>query len=143
MERYSGQDLGESPHIVVLGSCKVGNFIVSIPVLNGLRTRFPDAAIGFIGSELTADFEQALACVDWRTSWDASIETAGQQLVGQLTNKWIVGACCSGAQPGWFQPSHNILGALAESAICCRWRVNTKSPSPAALGHVAAAGVSR
>ena len=40
MERYSGQDLGKSPHIVVLGSCKVGNFIVSIPVLSGLRARF-------------------------------------------------------------------------------------------------------
>ena len=87
MERYSGQDLGKSPHIVVLGSCKVGNFIVSIPVLNGLRERFPDATIGFIGSELTADFEQALACVDWRTSWDASIETAAQQLVGHLSEQ--------------------------------------------------------
>ena len=87
IERYSCQDLGAKPHVVVLGSCKVGNFIVSIPVLNGLRTRFPDATIGFVGSELTADFEQALACVDWRTSWDASIETAGQQLVAQLTEQ--------------------------------------------------------
>ena len=87
MERYSGQDLGESPHVVVLGSCKVGNFIVSIPVLNGLRSRFPDATIGFIGSDLTADFEQALACVDWRTSWDDSIELAGQLLVAQLSEQ--------------------------------------------------------
>ena len=39
MECYSGQDLSESPHIVVLGSCKVGHFIVSVPVLNGLRVR--------------------------------------------------------------------------------------------------------
>ena len=87
MERYSGQALGELPHIVVLGSCKVGNFIVSIPVLNGLRARFPDSTIGFIGSELTADFEQALACVDWRISWDASIEMAGQRLVAQLSEQ--------------------------------------------------------
>ena len=57
MQRYGGEELGSSPHIVVLGSCKVGNFVVSTPVLRGLRNRFPDAVIGFIGSEVTADFE--------------------------------------------------------------------------------------
>ena len=60
MQRYSGEHLGLAPHIVVLGSCKVGNFVVSTPMLRGLRARFPDAVIGFIGSEVTADFEQAL-----------------------------------------------------------------------------------
>ena len=53
MQRYSGEHLGSAPHIVVLGSCKVGNFVVSTPVLCGLRARFPDAVIGFIGSEVT------------------------------------------------------------------------------------------
>ena len=60
MKRYSGEHLGSAPHVVALGSCKVGNFVVSTPVLRGLRTRFPDAVIGFIGSEVTSDFEQAL-----------------------------------------------------------------------------------
>ena len=32
--------------------------MVSTPVLRGLRARFPDAVIGFIGSEVTADFER-------------------------------------------------------------------------------------
>ena len=50
MQRYAGEHLGSFPHIVVLGSCKVGNFVVSTPVLRGLRVRFPDAVIGFIGS---------------------------------------------------------------------------------------------
>ena len=68
--RYAGEDLGAAPHIVVLGSCKVGNFVVSTPVLRGLRHRFPDAVIGFIGSEVTADFECALPELDWRCSWD-------------------------------------------------------------------------
>ena len=58
MQRYRGEHLGSTPHIVVLGSCKVGNFVVSTPVLRGLRVRFPDAVIGFIGSEVTADFER-------------------------------------------------------------------------------------
>ena len=58
MKRYSGEHLGSAPHVVALGSCKVGTFVVSTPVLRGLRTRFPDAVIGFIGSEVTSDFEQ-------------------------------------------------------------------------------------
>ena len=43
---------GISPHIVVIGSCKVGNFVVSTPMLRGLRARFPDAVIGFIAAAL-------------------------------------------------------------------------------------------
>ena len=70
MQRYGGEHLGPNPHIVALGSCKVGNFVVSTPVLRGLRARFPDAVIGFIGSEVTADFERAFPDIDWRCSWD-------------------------------------------------------------------------
>ena len=77
LTRYSGEDLGSAPHIVVLGSCKVGNFVVSTPVLRGLRCRFPDAVIGFVGSEVTADFESALTELDWRCSWDDSTAGAG------------------------------------------------------------------
>ena len=66
MQRYSGGTLGPAPHIVVLGACKVGNFAVSTPTLQGLRARFPDAVIGFIGSEITAEFEEAHPCIDWR-----------------------------------------------------------------------------
>ena len=83
MQRYNGEHLGPAPHIVVLGSCKVGNFVVSTPVLRGLRARFPDAVIGFIGSEVTADFERAMTCLDWRCSWDDL--SAGSGLGLQLT----------------------------------------------------------
>ena len=71
MRRYSNQSLGPKPHIVVLGSCKVGNFIATTPALEGLRNRFPDAVIGFLGSDVTADLETAHPCIDWRCSWDA------------------------------------------------------------------------
>jgi len=87
LERYSGQPLGVAPHIVVLGSCKVGNFVVSTPVLRGLKTRFPDAVLGFVGSELTADFEQALPTIDWRLSWDDPAAGAGARLQQQLSDR--------------------------------------------------------
>ena len=61
--RYAGEDLGAAPHIVVLGSCKVGNFVVSTPVLSGLRNRFPDAVIGFIGSDVTLILSEH--CLSW------------------------------------------------------------------------------
>ena len=70
MKRYSGESLPSDSHIVVLGSCKVGNFVVSTPVLRGLRKRFPTSIIGFIGSQVTVDFERALPEIDWRISWD-------------------------------------------------------------------------
>ena len=53
-------------HIAVLGSCKVGNFVASLPV-RLLRRRYPKAQIDFWGSEATADFEQAL-CVEGQPS---------------------------------------------------------------------------
>ncbi|MCP9775654.1 glycosyltransferase family 9 protein [Cyanobium sp. WAJ14-Wanaka] len=84
MQRYGGEELGEAPHIVVLGSCKVGNFVVSTPVLRGLKARFPKAVLGFVGSELTADFEAALDAIDWRLSWDDPAPGAGLRLQQEL-----------------------------------------------------------
>ena len=74
MQRYDGRDLGASPHIAILGSCKLGNFIVTIPMLRILRNKYPGAVIDFWGSEITIDFELALCGknqpLDWRKSWD-------------------------------------------------------------------------
>ena len=74
MQRYDGRDLGASPHIAILGSCKLGNFIVTIPMLRILRDKYPGAVIDFWGSEITKDFELALCGknqpLDWRKSWD-------------------------------------------------------------------------
>ncbi len=80
LQRYAGEPLGQAPHIVVLGSCKLGNFVVSTPVLMGLRRRFPDACIGFIGSCVTQDFEVAHPVIDWRVSWDDPASDAGLAL---------------------------------------------------------------
>ena len=84
MERYSGEDLGDNPHIVVLGSCKVGNFVVSTPTLQALKNRFPNSVLGFIGSDVTSDFESSLSSIDWRISWDANFPDAGLRLLQEL-----------------------------------------------------------
>jgi heptosyltransferase-3 len=86
MQRYAGESLGSRPHIVVLGSCKVGNFVVSTPLLRGLQVRFPDAVIGFIGSEITADFEEAFSAIHWRISWDKQGYRAGLELQQTLVD---------------------------------------------------------
>ena len=73
MHRYSGEHLGSAPHIVVLGSCKVGNFVVSTPVLRGLRARFPDAVIDFteelIGARFTIENPNATSSCGCGTSF--------------------------------------------------------------------------
>ena len=74
VQRYDGRDLGSQPHIAVLGSCKVGNFVVTLPLLRLLRRKYPNAQIDFWGTEATRDFEIALCgegqLIDWRISWD-------------------------------------------------------------------------
>ena len=74
VQRFDGRDLGKAPHIAVLGSCKLGNFVATLPLLRLLRRRYPEAQIDFWGSEATADFERALCGdgqpLDWRISWD-------------------------------------------------------------------------
>ena len=60
MKRFGGEKLGKKPNITVLGSSKVGNFIITVPLLYGLRKKYPDAIIDFWGSEVTKDFEEAL-----------------------------------------------------------------------------------
>ena len=84
VQRFDGRDLGRAPHIAVLGSCKLGNFVVSLPLLRLLRRRYPEAQIDFWGSEATADFERALCGegqpLDWRISWDQPHDEGDKQL---------------------------------------------------------------
>ena len=76
VQRYDGRHLGSKPHIAILGSCKVGNFVVTLPLLRLIRRRYPAAIVDFWGSEATRDFEEALCGEDeskplsWRFSWD-------------------------------------------------------------------------
>ena len=82
MKRFEGSWLGDSPHIVVLGSRKLGNFIATLPLLQGLRKKYPNCILDFWGSEVTKDFEIALMrkntgqeiLLNWRISWDSGID---------------------------------------------------------------------
>ena len=74
LQRYAGHQLREDPHIAVIGSCKVGNFVVTLPLLRLIRKHYPKAIVDFWGSEATEDFEKALCGpeqpLNWRCSWD-------------------------------------------------------------------------
>lgn len=68
MERFEDQPLGPSPHIAVFSSTKVGNFVVTTPLLRGLKEKYPDATLDFFGSEVTRGLEEACPHVDFRYS---------------------------------------------------------------------------
>ena len=87
MQRYAGESLGDAPRVVVLGSCKVGNFVVSTPLLRGLKERWPQATVDFIGSAVTADFESNCPWIDWRYSWDSRDASAGLDLLQTLEQR--------------------------------------------------------
>jgi heptosyltransferase-3 len=83
LQRYNGRDLGAAPHIAVLGSCKVGNFVVTLPLLWALRHHHPAVTIDFWGNEATRDFEDAMcqqALLNWRSSWDLAAPQQFQTL---------------------------------------------------------------
>ncbi|HSH76769.1 MAG TPA: glycosyltransferase family 9 protein [Longimicrobiales bacterium] len=68
MERFEDQPLGPAPHIAVFSSTKVGNFVVTTPLLRGLKEKYPGAVVDFFGSELTRGFEEACPHIDFRFS---------------------------------------------------------------------------
>lgn len=68
MERYKDQPLGPAPHIGILTSDKLGGFVVTTPLLRGLKERFPNAVVDFFGGERTSELEVSSNYVDWRYS---------------------------------------------------------------------------
>jgi len=87
VQRYGGESLGEAPRIVVLGSCKVGNYVKTTPLLRGLKQRWPAATLDFLGSDVTADFEAGCAWINWRHSWDNPAPEAGLALQAALAQR--------------------------------------------------------
>ena len=133
LKRYDGRDLGPTPHIAVLGSSKVGNFVVTVPLLKALRLRFPDAVIDFWGSELTRDFENQLDSISWRFSWDRpdlghfqQLASAAEQRVREAGSIDLL-INCDGFNPltqvlaSWLNP-HYVAGATLSA--------NGRSPLP-------------
>jgi len=68
MQRFTDQPLGPLPHIAVFGSDKVGNFVLTTPMLRGLKEKYPGATLDFFGGATTRDLEAACPYVDARFS---------------------------------------------------------------------------
>jgi ADP-heptose:LPS heptosyltransferase len=68
MQRFTNQPLGSHPHIAVFGSDKVGNFVLTTPLLRGLKEKYPGATLDFFGGATTHDLEAACPYVDARFS---------------------------------------------------------------------------
>ena len=64
MERFTDQPLGARPHLAVFGSDKVGNFVLTTPLLRGLKEKYPGATLDFFGGETTSDLEAGCPHVD-------------------------------------------------------------------------------
>ena len=78
MERFTDQPLRPTPHLAVFGSDKVGNFVVTTPLLRGLKEKYPGASLTFFGSSTTADLEDACPYIDARfTMYGASGDVLG------------------------------------------------------------------
>ena len=66
---YQGQDLGEAPHVaIIFGQEQIGDFVLATPIMRGLRERYPDVRIDYLGGEGTRQIEEASALVDARYS---------------------------------------------------------------------------
>jgi ADP-heptose:LPS heptosyltransferase len=68
VQRFTDQALGDTPHVAVLSSSKVGNFVVLTPLLRGLKEKYATCTLDFYGSEVTADFESHCPYIDARFS---------------------------------------------------------------------------
>ena len=68
LQIFVNQPLRPKPHIAIFSSYKVGNFVVTTPLLRGLKEKYPDCTLDFFGSEITKDFEIQSPYIDWRFS---------------------------------------------------------------------------
>ena len=68
MERFTDQPLGPQPHLAVFGSDKVGNFVLTTPLLRGLKEKYPRATLDFFGGQTTCDLEAGCRYIDARFS---------------------------------------------------------------------------
>src|SRR5262245_55892801 len=68
MERFTDQPPGPPPHLAVFGSDKVGNFVLTTPLLRSLKQKHPGATLDFFGGQTTRDLEAGCAYIDARFS---------------------------------------------------------------------------
>lgn len=92
LKRYEGQPLGLKPRISVLGGSKVGNFMVTLPLLRSLKKVYPESLVDYWGSEVTRELELAFCkgddrLIDWRTSWDQDTPDASEDILVSIKDR--------------------------------------------------------
>src|SRR5579871_1431904 len=65
---YRGEHLGPHPHVAVVFRNQIGGFVVATPLLRGLRERFPDLTLDYVGGDPTIELEEASRLIDARVS---------------------------------------------------------------------------
>ncbi|HLI26976.1 MAG TPA: glycosyltransferase family 9 protein [Chloroflexota bacterium] len=68
MERFTDQPLRPRPHLAVVFYDSIGDFVVSTPLLRGLRQKYPGCTIDYLSGERTAELEAASPLIDSRYS---------------------------------------------------------------------------
>lgn len=67
-ERFADQPLRPRPHLAVLFYDSIGDFVVTTPLLRGLREKYPGCTIDYFGGERTRELEEASPMIDTRCS---------------------------------------------------------------------------
>lgn len=80
--RFSGQPLPASPRIAVFANDAIGNFVVTTPLLQMLRDRYPNAELAYFGGERTAELEKASDLAN------TYVQLLGAQNQVALLNEW-------------------------------------------------------
>ena len=128
MERFAGHPLGPKAKILVLGTPKLGNFVVLTPLLRALKRNNPNCELWYRGSERTADLEEACPWIDHRLesqrNWPVGIDLlinadahnpASAELASRMGPRYVVGHALGvetgehplqqlALDPGWGQP---------------------------------------
>jgi ADP-heptose:LPS heptosyltransferase len=110
--RYAGEDLGPDPKIAVLGSTKLGNFVVTTPLLRGLKERWPDARIDFYGSPVNRAFEVACPWIDWRVDIFPMAEGRLTEVAGLVAARTAEGGYDLAINCDGFNPYTTTLAPL-------------------------------
>ncbi len=126
MQRFTDQALGQAPHIAVLSSSKVGNFVVLTPLLRGLKEKYPASKLDFFGSELTAEFEINCPSIDAQFS----LYSSRDDYLGALTD--FVGARTR--QAGAYDLAINC-DEFSELNLVVTAALRPRYVAGAALGH--------
>jgi heptosyltransferase III len=93
MQTFLNQSLREKPHLAVFSSSKVGDFVVTTPLLRGLKEKYPNCQLDFFGSEITKEFESNCPYIDWRFSLHSDRQNLSFILEREIKQRCEIAGC--------------------------------------------------